>query len=273
MQTTDDRLTRVVVLIPTYNERENLPQIVARVRAATPHVDILILEDNSPDGTGEVADALAAGDPAVHVMHRPGKAGLGAAYLAGFQWALDQGYDAAVEMDADGSHQPEQLPRLLEAGRFADVVIGSRWTAGGSVVNWPAHRKVLSRGGNLYVNAMLGISVGDATAGYRLYRRSALEAIDLAGVSSAGYCFQVDMTWRAVQAGLRIVEVPIQFVERVVGDSKMSQAIVAEALRNVTVWGVQKRAAQVGRAARSARERTRGLGAGAAAREGRWHRL
>lgn len=273
MQTSDDRLTRVLVLIPTYNERDNLPRIVARVRAATPEVDILVLEDNSPDGTGEVADALAASDPAVHVMHRPGKTGLGAAYLAGFQWALSHGYDAAVEMDADGSHQPEQLPRLLEAGRFADVVIGSRWAPGGSVVNWPAHRKALSRGGNLYVNAMLGISVADATAGYRLYRRSALESIDLAGVSSAGYCFQVDMTWRAVQAGLRIVEVPIEFVERAVGDSKMSQAIVVEALRNVTVWGLQKRAGQAGGFARSAQQRARGISAGRPAREGTWHRL
>jgi dolichol-phosphate mannosyltransferase len=266
--TTSDELERIVVLIPTYNERENLPRIVGRVRAAVPSVDILILDDNSPDGTGQIADVLAAADPAVRVLHRPGKEGLGAAYLSGFRWALDHGYDAAVEMDADGSHQPEQLPRLLEAGRRADVVIGARWTPGGSVVNWPVHRKALSVGGNTYIKWLLGMSVGDATGGYRLYRRAALEAIDLAGVSSAGYCFQVDMTWRSHRAGLRIVEVPIEFIEREVGESKMSQAIVAEAMRNVTVWGLRHRAGQVKALARSARSRVGGGGKGQT-----WHRL
>lgn len=266
--TANDELDRIVVLIPTYNERENLPRIVTRLRAAVPTVDIAILDDNSPDGTGQIADALAAADPAVQVLHRAGKEGLGAAYLAGFRWALDQGYDAVVEMDADGSHQPEQLPRLLEAGRRADVVIGARWTPGGSVVNWPAHRKMLSVGGNTYIKWLLGMPVGDATGGYRLYRRAALEAIDLAAVSSAGYCFQVDMTWRSHLAGLRIVEVPIEFVEREVGESKMSQAIVAEAMRNVTVWGLRHRRSQARSLARNARARV-----GAGAREETWHRL
>jgi dolichol-phosphate mannosyltransferase len=268
MQPSSDRLDRVVVLIPTYNERENLPLIVGRLRTAVPQADVLVLDDGSPDGTGLVADALAAADPTVHVMHRAGKEGLGAAYLAGFQWALDNGYDAAVEMDADGSHQPEQLPRLLEAARRADVVIGSRWTPGGSVVNWPRHRLLLSRGGNTYIKVLLGMKVGDATGGFRVYRRSALETLDLGDVASAGYCFQVDMTWRAAKAGLTIVEVPIEFVERQIGDSKMSQAIVAEAMRNVTVWGVQHRARQVATAVRG-RPRLSSL----LAREGTWHRL
>ena len=169
-------LERVVVLIPTYNERENLPLVVQRVRLSVPSVDILVLDDNSPDGTGEIADALAAADPQVHVMHRAGKQGLGAAYKAGFAWAIERDYDAAVEMDADGSHQPEQLPALLAAAEDADLVIGSRWIKGGSVVNWPAHRKVISIGGNIYVKAMLGLPVNDATGGYRVYRTSALQA-------------------------------------------------------------------------------------------------
>lgn len=270
MQPSDDRLDRVVVLIPTYNERENLALIVGRVRAATPAVDILVLDDASPDGTGELADELAARDDHVHVVHRPGKAGLGAAYLAGFQWALDRGYDAAVEMDADGSHQPEQLPRLLEAGRRADVVIGSRWVPGGSVVDWPRHREALSRGANLYTRLILGMPVHDATGGYRLYRRSALAQLELAGVASQGYCFQIDLTWRAVRAGLTVVEVPIEFVERELGASKMSRDIVVEALRNVTVWGAAHRARELGALVTTARDRVRRSPGG---EPGRWHRL
>ena len=226
-------LRRVVVLIPTYNERENLPRIVARVRASVPEADILVLEDNSPDGTGAVADELAAADEQVHVMHRPGKQGLGAAYKAGFAWAIERGYDAAIEMDADGSHQPEQLPSLLRAAEHADLVIGARWVKGGSVVNWPAHRKALSVGANIYTKVMLGLPVNDATGGYRVYRTSALQAMDLASVSSAGYGFQVDMTVALVRAGLTAVEVPIEFVEREIGESKMSGKIVTEAFVNV----------------------------------------
>lgn len=242
-------VTRVAVLIPTYNERDNLPGIVARVRAAVPAADVLVLDDSSPDGTGELADAMAAEDGHVHVLHRPAKQGLGMAYLAGFEWALERGYDAVVEMDADGSHQPEQLPALLAAADEADVVIGSRWVRGGAVRNWPAHRKVLSVGANLYTKAMLGMRVNDATAGYRVYRTSALRAMGLQGVESQGYCFQVDLTLRAVRAGLTVVEVPITFVEREVGVSKMGRDIIREALTNVTRWGVEHRSGQLRSAA------------------------
>ena len=257
-------LGSVVVLIPTYNERENLPRIVSRVRSAVPSADLLVLDDNSPDGTGAVADDLAAADPQVHVLHRRGKEGLGAAYLAGFAWALDRGYDAAVEMDADGSHQPEQLPALLAAADHADVVIGSRWVKGGTVVNWPLSRKVLSVGGNVYVKVMLGMSVNDATGGYRVYRASALREMDLHSVESQGYGFQVDMTWRAVRSGLDVVEVPIEFVERVIGESKMSGNIVQEAMINVTKWSVTHRVDALRGRARSARARRQ---------EAAWHRL
>ena len=193
---------RVVVLIPTYNERENLPRIVSRLRDAVPQADVLVLDDSSPDGTGAVADELARTDPSVHVLHRRSKEGLGAAYLAGFGWALERGYDALVEMDADGSHRPEQLPSLLAALEDADVVLGSRWVPGGTVVNWPLHRKVLSVGGNVYTRVMLGMPVGDATGGYRVYRAAALKEMDLHDVASQGYCFQVDLVWRAVRRGL-----------------------------------------------------------------------
>jgi dolichol-phosphate mannosyltransferase len=232
---------RMLVVIPTYNESGNLPRIVARVRAATPLVDILIADDNSPDGTGDIADALAAADAAVHVLHRPGKAGLGAAYLAGFEWALARGYDAVVEMDADGSHRPEDLPRLIAALPDADLVLGSRWVAGGQVVNWPLSRKLLSRGGNAYTRVMLRAPVRDATGGYRIFRASALLLLDLGAVESQGYCFQVDLVWRAVQRGLVVREVPIMFVERELGTSKMSRAIVLEALAKVTRWGIDDR--------------------------------
>jgi dolichol-phosphate mannosyltransferase len=253
-------LRRVAVLIPTYNERETLPVIVHRVREVVPDVDVVVLDDNSPDGTGEVADALAAGDPQVHVLHREGKEGLGAAYLAGFGWAMDAGYDAVVEMDADGSHRPEHLPAMLAAAEHADAVIGSRWVRGGSVVNWPLHRKALSVGGNLYVKLLLGMPVNDATAGYRVYRVGALREMGLDDVESLGYCFQTDLTWRAVKHGLTVVEVPITFVEREVGDSKMSPDIMKESLRRITSWGVRHRARQV-------RELVGGT------REPRWHTL
>lgn len=232
---------RVVTIIPTYNERQSLPLTVGRLRAAVPHSDVLVVDDNSPDGTGELADDLAGKDPAVNVLHRQGKEGLGAAYIAGFRWALERGYDVLVEMDADGSHQPEQLPALLDAVSGAHLVIGSRWVPGGSVVNWPFHRKLLSRAGSLYSRTMLGLTVRDITAGYRAFRRETLESIDLATVNSVGYGFQVDMTFRVAKKGLRIVEVPITFVEREFGDSKMSGNIVLEAIANVTRWGLAAR--------------------------------
>jgi dolichol-phosphate mannosyltransferase len=246
-------LGRIVVIIPTYNERENLPLITARLRAAVPEAHVLVADDNSPDGTGTIADDLVAADDHVHVMHRRGKEGLGAAYLAGFDWALDNGYDVVVEMDADGSHQPEQLPRLLDALRGADLVLGSRWVPGGSVVNWPKSREALSRGGSLYTRMMLGVPMRDATGGYRAFRADTLRRIDLTGVESAGYCFQVELGWRAVKAGLRVREVPIDFVERELGDSKMSQRIVVEALWRVTVWGAQDKAAKAKRLLADAR--------------------
>ncbi|MDN5795406.1 MAG: polyprenol monophosphomannose synthase [Intrasporangium sp.] len=258
MTTTNrEPVTRVAVLIPTFNERESLPGVVARVRASVPSADVVVLDDASPDGTGQIADGLAAADDHVHVMHRPGKAGLGRAYLAGFEAAMSAGYDAVVEMDADGSHQPEQLPSLLTALADADLVIGSRWIRGGAVRNWPLRRKVLSVGANIYTKVMLGMHVNDATAGYRVYRTSALRTIGLTGVESQGYCFQVDLTVRAVRAGLRVLEVPITFVEREVGASKMGKDVIREALVNVTVWGAQHRARQVRDLAAAARDRKR----------------
>ncbi len=232
---------RVVVIIPTYNERDNLGPITARVRSAVPAADVLVVDDNSPDGTGQVADELAAADDQVHVLHRSVKAGLGAAYIAGFQWALDEGYDAMVEMDADGSHQPEELPRLLTALDDADAVLGSRWVPGGKVTNWPKSRYLLSRGANTYTRLMLGIPLHDATGGYRVYRATTLRKIGLDNVESQGYCFQIDLSLRAIQAGLKVAEVPITFVERTRGASKMSNAIVREAFWRVTQWGVSGR--------------------------------
>jgi dolichol-phosphate mannosyltransferase len=248
-------LGRVVMVVPTYNEAENLEWIIGRLRHAQPTVDVLVVDDGSPDGTGQIADRLAAADPQVHVVHRTEKAGLGAAYLHGFGWALAEGYDVIGEMDADGSHQPEELGRLLDALSRADLVIGSRWVRGGSVVNWPLSREALSRGGNLYVRLLLGIKVRDATAGFRLFRRSTLEKIDLATVQSTGYVFQTELVTRALQAGLTVTEVPIEFVERVRGASKMSGAVAAESMKRVTRWGVQVRREQLRRAWRGVVER------------------
>ncbi len=243
MSTAD--LGRVVMVVPTYNERDNLAWIVGRVRSANPDVDVLVVDDDSPDGTGKLADELAAADPQVTVLHRTEKTGLGAAYLHGFQVALERGYDVVGEMDADGSHQPEQLPLLRVALADADLVIGSRWVSGGSVVNWPLSRKVLSVGGNLYARVLLGIPLRDVTAGYRLFRRTTLEAIDLGSVESAGYIFQTDLAFRTLRAGLRVVEVPIEFVERVRGESKMSRDVATESLRRITLWGLRERRRQV----------------------------
>lgn len=231
-----------VVIIPTYNEIENLPLIVGRVRAATPEVDILVADDNSPDGTGALADELAAADARVHVLHRAGKEGLGAAYKAGFEWALERGYERIIEMDADGSHQPEQLPALLaKADEGIDLVIGSRYVPGGRVENWPMHRLILSRGGSAYSRVMLRLPVRDVTGGYRVFSAHALRTLGVEDVQSAGYNFQVDMLWHTHRAGLSIAEVPITFVERVHGRSKMSGNIVFEAMWRVTRWGFADR--------------------------------
>lgn len=231
----------VAVIIPTYNELDNLDDIVARTRRAVPSADVLVVDDNSPDGTGDLAEKLALTDQQVHVLHRTQKGGLGAAYLAGFAWALDRGYGVLVEMDADGSHDPAELPDLLDALASADLVIGSRWVRGGAVRNWPRSRAILSRGGNAYARIMLGLSVHDATGGYRAYRAATLREIGLADVRSQGYCFQIDLTLRTVRAGLSVAEVPITFTERARGTSKMNGAIVAEALWRVTQWAVTRR--------------------------------
>ncbi|HXH81179.1 MAG TPA: polyprenol monophosphomannose synthase [Nocardioides sp.] len=233
------------MVVPTYNEAMNLELIVGRLRRAHPDVDVLVVDDNSPDGTGDLADRIAAGDAQVQVLHRTVKAGLGAAYVHGFTVALGQGYDVIGEMDADGSHQPEQLHRLLSALGRADLVIGSRYVPGGRVVNWSRHRELLSRGGNLYVRLLLGMGVKDATAGFRVFRRATLEKIDLATVISTGYVFQTDMAYRAITAGLRVVEVPIEFVERERGDSKMSGQVATESLKRITTWGLRERRKQL----------------------------
>ncbi|MFI9630137.1 polyprenol monophosphomannose synthase [Streptomyces sp. NPDC052042] len=238
-------LGRTLVIIPTYNEAENIKPIVSRVRSAVPEADILVADDNSPDGTGKVADEIAADDEQVQVLHREGKEGLGAAYLAGFHWGMEHGYGVLVEMDADGSHQPEELPRLLTALKGADLVLGSRWVPGGRVVNWPKSREMISRGGSTYSRILLGLRTRDVTGGYRAFRTETLKGIGLDSVASQGYCFQVDLARRAVEAGYHVVEVPITFVDREVGDSKMSRDIVVEALWRVTSWGVASRANRV----------------------------
>lgn len=250
---TTSSFQKVLVVIPTYNEHETLPIIVSGIRSTALDVDILIADDNSPDGTGEVADQIAASDPGVKVLHRDRKSGLGAAYLDAFSWAKDLGYDVVVEMDADGSHRPVDLIKILGALENNDVVLGSRWVKGGSVVNWPKSRELLSRGGNLYTRIWLGIPLRDATGGFRAYRMSAIDQLDISGVESQGYCFQVDMAWRAVRAGLRVTEIPITFVERELGESKMDQAIVKEALWRVTQWGIAKRTSDLRRALKMSR--------------------
>lgn len=232
-------MAQTLVVIPTYNERESIAAIVARVRSATPEVDVLVVDDNSPDGTGEIADGVAASDAAVFVLHRAAKNGLGMAYGEAFRWALARGYGRVVEMDADGSHAPEQLPSLLSAADAgADVVLGSRWVPGGGVENWPKYRELLSRGGSAYSRVLLGLPQRDVTGGYRVFSAHALGSIRLEDVHSQGYGFQVDMLFHAQRAGLAIVEVPITFVERELGESKMTGGIVAEAMLRVTLWGI-----------------------------------
>ncbi|MCF3963605.1 polyprenol monophosphomannose synthase [Streptomyces fuscigenes] len=235
-------LGSALVIIPTYDEAGNIETIVKRVRSAVPDAHVLVADDNSPDGTGRIADGIAAADSSVHVLHREGKEGLGAAYLAGFRWGIDHGYGVLVEMDADGSHQPEELPRLLTALKGADLVLGSRWMPGGRVVNWPRTRELISRGGSTYSRLLLGVPMRDVTGGYRAFRKETLEGLGLDQVASQGYCFQVDLARRAVEAGFHVVEVPITFVDREVGDSKMSRDIFVEALWRVTAWGVESRA-------------------------------
>jgi dolichol-phosphate mannosyltransferase len=228
----------VLVVIPTYNEIDNLGEITRRILAASDEVDILIVDDNSPDGTGKLADELSLASHRISVLHRPGKSGIGAAYRAGFGWGLRAGYEYLVEMDADGSHRPEQLPVLLAGAQDSDVVLGSRWVPGGSAPNWALRRRLLSRAGSFYARVALALPFSDITGGFRVFRASALAALDYQSVEAQGYCFQIEMLWRAREAGQRIVEVPIDFAERLSGTSKMSMAIVVEAIARVTIWGI-----------------------------------
>ncbi len=226
-----------VVCLPTYNEAENVRPVLDAILAATPDVDVLVIDDNSPDGTGRIADEIAAREPRVQVLHRAGKEGLGKAYLAGFAWALGRGYDLVLEMDADFSHDPKYLPAMLEKARQADLVLGSRNVPGGGTVNWGLGRKILSRGGSLYARLVLGLPVRDLTGGFKCFRRQVLEAIDLPSVECSGYAFQIELTYRAVRKGFRVAEIPIVFVDRRVGQSKMSRRIVLEAIRKV--WSIR----------------------------------
>jgi len=259
---------RVLVVVPTYNEAENLEPILDRLRASVPTAHALVVDDGSPDGTGGLADVLAAADPRLHVLHRTAKAGLGPAYVAGFRWARAHGYDVVVEMDADGSHAPEQLPQLLAALADADLVLGSRYVPGGEVADWPLHRLLLSRVGNVYTRWALRMPLSDATGGFRAARGELIDRLPFDDVASEGYCFQVDWAWRAVRAGARVAEVPITFTERAFGRSKMSGSIVREALVRVTVWGLQDRLADwlPGRVRRPVPERPRDGGRSSAAR-------
>jgi dolichol-phosphate mannosyltransferase len=243
---------RAVICLPTYNERENLAPILTAIHAVEPRVDVLVVDDGSPDGTGELADALAARDPRIDVLHRPGKQGLGRAYLAGFQWALVRGYGLVLEMDADFSHDPAHLPALLAAAQGADLVLGSRYVAGGRTVSWGVGRKLVSLGGSLYARTILGVPVRDLTGGFKCFRREVLEAIDLPSVASSGYAFQIELTFRALRRGFRVVEVPITFADRRLGQSKMSGGIVLEAVRNVWAMRVSEFARAAARGPRPA---------------------
>jgi dolichol-phosphate mannosyltransferase len=232
---------RVLVVIPTYNEYENVRLILDRLRAAVPTASALVVDDASPDGTGAVADEIAADDERVHVLHRAASRGSAPPTSPDSHWGLEQGFDVLVEMDADGSHAPEELPRLLSALDHADLVIGSRYIAGGSVVNWPMRREVLSRGANFYSRIALGAPIHDITAGFRAYRAEVLRTLKLDGIASQGYCFQIDLAWRTYRSGFRIAEVPITFTERAIGSSKMSRDVVRESLFRVTAWGASHR--------------------------------
>jgi dolichol-phosphate mannosyltransferase len=234
------RMARALIIVPTYNEADNVRGIADMLLAALPVADVLFVDDNSPDGTGQIIDEMAAGNPRIHVMHRAGKLGLGTAYIEGFGWALAREYEFIFEMDADGSHDPKYLPQMLAlAEDGADVVVGSRNVPGGGTVNWGIGRQLLSKGGSLYARTILGIDVRDVTAGFVCWNRRVLEALDLSRIDSNGYSFQIEMKYQALNRGFRIVETPIVFVDRRVGQSKMSRAIVAEAL--LKVWSLRFR--------------------------------
>ncbi len=237
-------MSEILVIIPTYNERESLPEVLARLHEANPDVHVLVVDDSSPDGTGQLAETLATDDDQrrIHVLHREEKTGLWGAYKAGFRWGLEREYQILCEMDADGSHAPEQFHLLIDGIRDgADLVIGSRYVRGGKTVNWPASRQILSRGGNLYISLMLGAGVNDITAGYRAYRREVLEKLDLDRIGKAAYLFQTELAWQAVQHGFVVEEVPITFTERQHGESKMDGSFVTQSLGQVTKWGIAHR--------------------------------
>ena len=225
---------RPIIVLPTYNERDNLERAVTLIFDALPATHILVVDDNSPDGTGRLADSLAAADKRIHVLHRTETGGLGTAYLAGFRWCLAREYTHIFEMDADLSHPAAKLPELLAATDNADIALGSRWVNGGGAEGWPLKRRLLSKGGSLYARTVLGVNIKDLTGGFKCFTRAALELMDLDAVQTVGYGFQVELTWRALQKGLKVVEVPIVFVDRIAGESKMSGAIFREAL--LLVW-------------------------------------
>ncbi len=243
-----DGARRAVICLPTYEERENLRPILTAIHAAAPDADVLVIDDDSPDGTGALADEIAAADPRVKVLHRARKEGLGKAYLAGFAWALERGYGLVLEMDADFSHDPRYLPALLDRAREADLVLGSRYVPGGGTVNWGLGRRIVSRGGSFYARTILGVSVRDLTGGFKCFRREVLEAIDLASVECSGYAFQIELTYRALRKGFAVVELPIVFSDRRVGRSKMSRRIVLEAMRKVWAMRFSRFAREAGRA-------------------------
>ncbi len=228
-----------LICLPTYDEADNVEAICQAILVAAPAVDVLVIDDNSPDGTGAIADRLAAREPRVKVLHRAGKEGLGKAYLAGFAWALAREYDLVLEMDADFSHNPRYLPQMLRAAGDAHLVLGSRYVKGGGTVNWGLGRKILSRGGSLYARTILGVAIRDLTGGFKCFRREVLESIDLPSVECSGYAFQIELTYRALRRGFRVVEVPIVFEDRRVGQSKMSRRIVLEAISKV--WSIRRR--------------------------------
>ncbi|PWB97502.1 polyprenol monophosphomannose synthase [Salinibacterium hongtaonis] len=250
-------MSGVVIVVPTYNELPNLAGLVDDLHRHVPSAEILIVDDDSPDGTGQAAELRSASDGRLHVLHRATKDGLGAAYRAGFAWALAEGYDTVVQMDADGSHRAADVPVLLQALETADVVLGSRWVPGGSVVGWPRARQLLSRGGSVFARACLPVTSADVTGGFRAFRREALERIEPQTVMSRGYCFQIEMLWRANTSGCRVREVPIEFAERQEGKSKMSSSIVFEAMARVAWWGITQSPKRLSRPARQPTGRIR----------------
>ncbi|MGA0733826.1 MAG: polyprenol monophosphomannose synthase [Candidatus Nanopelagicales bacterium] len=232
--------SKTLIIIPTYQESENIISILERVQAANPEANVLVVDDSSPDGTGQIVERLMKSNPKIRLLTNSVKGGLGKAYVKGFKWGLSKDFDIFVEMDADGSHAPEQLPSILKNLDECDVSLGSRWVPGGRIENWPISRQILSKGGNLYTRLMLGFKVKDATGGYRAYKRKVLETIDLDSIESQGYCFQVDMVRRSLAFGFKVCETPIVFTEREAGNSKMSRQIVIEAFTRIGFWGLKR---------------------------------